>query len=96
MEQQHISEKIQSLTLAFVKVLIESTSGELKVSVNFVDIYNEACRRRGGNNNEEESDLQLRQNVRDNLLSSGYVFVDPNDVDSIYLTQKAIDEYAEF
>jgi hypothetical protein len=96
LEQQHISEKIQSLTLAFVKVLIESTSGDLKVSVKFVDIYNDVCRRRGGRYNKEESDLQLRQHVRDNLLSSGYVFVDPNDVDSIYLTQKAIDEYAEY
>ena len=96
MEQQHISEKIQSLTLTFVKVLIENTNNELKVSVNFVDIYNDACRRVGGNKNKEESDLQLRQNIRDNLLSSGYVFVDPNDVDSIYLTQKSIDEYAEY
>ena len=96
MEQQHISEKIQSLTLIFVKVLIENTNNELKVSVNFVDIYNEACRRRWGNNNKEESDLQLRQNVRDNLLSNDYVFVDPNDVDSIYLNQKAKDEYAEY
>ena len=96
MEQQHISEKIQSLTLTSVKVLIENTNNELKVSVNFVDIYNDACRRLGGNNNKEESDLQLRQNVRDNLLSNDYVFVDPNDVDSIYLNQKAKDEYAEY
>jgi hypothetical protein len=96
LEQQDISVEIQSLTLTFVKVLIENTNNELKVSVNFVDIYNEACRSRWGINNKEESDLQLRQNVRDNLLSSGYVFVDPNDVDSIYLTQKAIDEYAEY
>jgi len=96
LEQQDISEEIQGLTLAFVKVLIENTNNESKVSVNFVDIYNEACRKRGGNNNEEESDLQLRQHVRDNLLSSGYIFIDPNDADSIYLTQKAIDEYAEY
>ena len=96
MEQQDISEKIQSLTLTSVKVLIESTNKELKVSVKFVDIYNDACRRRVGRYNKEESDLELRQHVRDNLLSSGYIFVDPNDVDSIYLTQKAIDEYAEY
>jgi hypothetical protein len=95
LEKQQVSEEIQNLTLIFVKVLIESTRGELKVSVKFVDIYNDACRRREGGNNKEESDLQLRQYIRDNLLSSGYVFVDPNDADSIYLTQKAIDEYAE-
>jgi len=96
LEKQDISAEIQSLTFTFVKVLIENTNNELKVSVNFVDIYNEACRRRWGNNNKEESYLQLRQNVRDTLLSSDYVFVDPNDVDSIYLNQKAKDEYAEY
>ncbi|MDF0679688.1 MAG: hypothetical protein P0116_01845 [Candidatus Nitrosocosmicus sp.] len=63
----------------------------MKVSVNFVDIYNDACRRLG-RYNKEWSDLQTRQHVRDNLLSSGYIFVDPNDVDSIYLTQKATDD----
>ena len=96
MEQQDISEEIQGLTLASVKVLIESTNNELKVSVKFFDIYNDVCRRRGGRYNKEESDLQLRQHVRDILLSSGYIFIDPNDADSIYLTQKAIDEYAEY
>jgi len=96
LEKQEVSEEIQSLTITFVKVLIESTSGELKVSVKFVDIYNDVCRRRGGRYNKEESDLQLRQHVRDILLSSGYIFIDPNDADSIYLTQKAIDEYAEY
>ena len=96
MEKQQVSEEIQSLTLTFVKVLIESTSGELKVPVKFVDIYNDACRRHGGGDNKQESDLQLRQYIRDNLLSSGYIFVDPNDADSIYMTQKAIDEYAEY
>jgi hypothetical protein len=94
--QQHISEEIQNLTLTFLKVLIESSSSQLKVSGKFVDIYNEACRRQGGSNNKEESNLQVRQHIRDNLLSSGYIIVDPNDVDSIYLTQKAIDQYAEY
>ena len=96
MEKQDISAEIQSLTFTFVKVLIENTNNELKVSVKFVDIYNDACKRRWGRYNKEESDLQLRQHVRDNMLNSGYIFVDPNDADSIYLTQKAIAEYAEY
>lgn len=96
--KHHISEEIQSLTLTFVKVLIKSTNGELKAPVKFVDIYSEACRMHGNgdNNKEEEDNLQLRQHVRDNLLSSGYIFVDPIDVDSIYLTQKAKDEYIKY
>jgi hypothetical protein len=96
LELQDKSKKIQSLTLTFIKVLIESTSKELKVPVKFVDIYNDACRLRGGNRNKEESNLEMRQHVRDDLLNNGYIFVDPKDVDSIYLTQKTIDEYSDY
>jgi hypothetical protein len=96
LELQDKSKKIQSLTLTFIKVLIESTSKELKVPVKFVDIYNDACRLSGGNRNKEESNLEMRQHVRDDLLNNGYIFVDPKDVDSIYLTQKTIDEYSDY
>lgn len=96
MEEQDKSDKIQSLTLTFVKVLIERTSKELKVPVKFVDVYNEACRIRGGISNQEESNLEVRQHVRDDLLSNGFIFVDSKDVDSIYLTQKTIDEYSDY
>ena len=87
---------IEGLTLTFVKVLIESTDKELKAPVKFVDIYNEACRSRGGNRNKEESDLEIRQHVRDNLINNGFIFVDPKDVDSVYITQKTIDEYSDY
>ena len=96
MEQQDISEEIQGLTLASVKVLIESTNNELKVSVKFVDIYNDACRIRGGSNDKYESNIEMRQHVRDNLMKNGYIFIDTKDVDSINLTQKAIDEYSGY
>jgi hypothetical protein len=76
--------------------LIESTSKELKVPVKFVDIYNEACRLRGGNRNKEESNLEISQHVRDDLINNGFIFVDPKDVNSIYLTQKTIDEYSGY
>jgi len=90
------TDEIEGLTLAFVKVLIEITGKDWKVPVKFVDVYNEACRLRGGNRNKEESNLEIRQYVRDHLLNNGYIFVDPKDVDSIYLTQKTIDEYSDY
>lgn len=74
--------------------MIERTNRDLKVPVKFVEAYEEACKRRVGINDEfNESNLELRQHVRDNLLHNKFIFVDPNDVDSIYITQKAIDEY---
>jgi len=96
LNSQNISDEIKSLTYTFVKVLIETTDGELTVPVKFVDIYNDACRTRFGNNNRCEENPELRQHVRDNLLGSEYIFVDPSDVDLIYLTQRAIDECSEY
>jgi hypothetical protein len=93
---EHASEIIKRLTYRFVKILIESTSSELKVPVKFVDIYDETCRTTEGNNDKYKSYIEMKQYVRDNLLKNGYIFVDPKDVDSIYLTQKAIDEYSDY
>ncbi len=93
---EHTSEIIKRLTYRFVKILIESTSSELKVPVKFVDIYNETCRTTEGSNDKYKSYIEMKQYVRDNLLKNGYIFVDPKDVDSIYLTQKAIDEYSDY
>lgn len=96
MEFQDSSEEIKSLTYAFVKALIESTGRELTVSVKFVDNYNDACRTRFGNNNKLETNSELRHHVRNDLLKSGHILVDPKDVDSVFLTQKAIDEFADY
>jgi hypothetical protein len=93
---EHTSEDIKRLTHRFVKILIESTNSELKVPVKFVDIFNDACRNQEGNNDKYESNMEMRQYVRDNLMENGYIFVDSKDVDSIYPTQKAIDEYSDY
>jgi hypothetical protein len=93
---EQTSEIIKRLTYRFVKILIESTSSELKVPVKFGDIYNETCRTTEDSNDKYKSYIEMKQYVRDNLLKNGYIFVDPKDVDSIYLTQKAIDEYSDY
>ena len=49
-----------------------------------------------GGNDKYKSYIEMKQYVRENLLKNGYIFVDPKDVDSIYLTQKAIDEYSDY
>jgi hypothetical protein len=35
----------------------------------------------------------MRQAVKDNLVKNGYIFVDPKDDGSIYLRQKALNDY---
>jgi hypothetical protein len=76
--------------------MIERTNRDLKVPVKFVEVYKEACTRRVGINDEfDESNLELRQHVRDNLLKNEFISVDPTNVESIYITQKAIGDYDE-
>jgi len=67
---EHTSEDIKRLTHRFVKILIESTNSELKVPVKFVDIFNDACRTQEGNNDKYESNMEMRQYVRDNLMEN--------------------------
>ena len=74
--------------------MIERAGGEMKIPLKFLDIYNDACIKRGDINNEYEG-RQSWQHVRDTSLRDGYIFVDPKDVDYIFLTQKAIDEYSD-
>lgn len=94
MSQQISSEYVKRLTYKVVKSMIERTNRDLNVPVKFVDVYKEARTRRVGINDEfDETNLELRQHVRDNLLKNKFIFVDPIDVDSIYITQKAINEY---
>jgi hypothetical protein len=94
---QPTSEDIKRLSYKVVKILIEKTGTDLKVPVNFEEVYNDACRIQGGSNDEHnESNMEIRHHVRDNLISNGHIFMDPKDVESIYITQKAIDEYAEY
>jgi hypothetical protein len=94
MRSEDISDETKHLSYVFIKVLIEKTGEELKMSLKFLDVYNDACTKQGGNNNTDEQNTELRQHVRDNLLEKGYVFVEPKDVDYVFLTQKAIDEFS--
>jgi hypothetical protein len=97
MQSENVSEDIKHLTYIFITIMIEKCGNDVKVPARFVDIYAEACKVPSyGNTKYDKSNLQLRQSVRDNLLRNGYIFVDPKDVDSIFLTQKAIQEYADY
>ncbi len=97
MESERVSEDIKSLAYNIVKVMIERTKSDVKVPMKFVDVYTIACRKPLASNGKyDESNIETRQFIRDNLVKNGYIFVDPKDVDSIHVTQKAIDEYADY
>jgi hypothetical protein len=97
MESQDQSDDIKHLTSKVINVLVQRTGGDPRTAVNFVDVYEEACMRKdmGSDDEYDKSNPEMRQHVRDRLLRNEYIFVDPKDVDSIFLTQKAIDEYKD-
>ena len=97
MDSHYSSKDLLDLTFRTLRHLIKKTNLDLKKSVKFVEIYDKACSHQGlGIENEYDiTNVELRQYVRNNLLDKGYIFVDPFDVDSVYLTQKAIDEYSD-
>lgn len=95
MKPQYTSDDINRLAHTFIKVLVERTGSEINVPLRFIDVYNDACTKQGGSNNKYETNTEIRHHVRDNLLKNGFIFVDPEDVDSVFLTQKAIDEYVD-
>ena len=94
MDLEEKSNGIKKLAYQFVKIMIERAGRDLNKPLKFVDIYNEACRKQVGSN--DESNVEMRQRVRDSLISNGHIIVDPTDVDSIHITQKAIDEYSYY
>lgn len=96
MDTQDSSIIVKDITNTFLSHLIGMTKINLKTPINFIDHYNKVCRNQnlGLNNEIIEVNLEIRQHVRNNLIENGYVTVDPTDVDSVYLTQKAFDEFS--
>lgn len=94
MQSQHITRDIKRLTYKVVKNLIEKTGGHLEVPTRFIEIYNEACKKPVGSNDIfDQSNIQMRQAVKDNLVKNGYILENVKDVDSIYIKKKAIEDY---
>lgn len=87
-------EDIGRLTHNFVKISIETTKRDISISLKFISIYEEACKGTIGILDKfDESNLEMRQHVRNNLIKNEFVLVDSKDVDSFYLTRKALDEF---
>ena len=94
MTQRKQPDDIGRLTHNFVKISIYKSKRDISIPMTFISIYEEACKGTIGIHDKfDESNLEMRPHVRDNLIKNEFVFVDPKDVDSFYLTQKALDEF---
>ena len=87
-----VSPEVRRLIYLVVKGMIEKTKRNLKTSIRFSQVYMEACKM-DTNNKYDYSNLEMRQHVRDILLRNGYIFVNPDDAEDVFITNKAIDQY---
>ncbi len=93
MESTIFSKDIVRLSNQVIDSLIEISSGDLKLPVHFINAYNKACKKIShGDVDYFKSNLQLRQYVRDNLIKRGLIFVSPENVEAVYVTQKALND----
>lgn len=94
MLSDEVSPEIRQLIYLVVKSMIEKTKRDLRISVGFEQVYNEACKIDTNTKNQyDHSNLEIRHHVRDILLKNGYIFVNPDDAEDVFITKKAIDEY---
>ena len=86
------SSEVRLLTYLIIQTMIEKTKRDLHISINFRQIYEEACKR-DTKNKYDYSNLEIRQHVRDILLRNGCIFVNPDDAEDVFVTEKAVDQY---
>jgi hypothetical protein len=84
-----VSPEIERLIHLVIKSMVEKTNSNLKIPIGFRQVYMEACKREP-NYKYDYSDLEMRQHVRDILLRNDYIFVNPDDVEEVFITKKAL------
>lgn len=93
MISETISQDIDLITFLFIKNLIHRTDRNNKVPVSFVEVYEESCNLEKEIDHNIKSNLEIRQHVRDNLLKNEFIFINPNDAETIFVAQKSITKY---
>ena len=83
-----VSPEIGRLIHLVIKSMVEKTNSNLKTSIGFRQVYMEACKLEP-NYKYDYSDLEMRQHVRYILLRNDYIFVNPDDVEEVFITKKA-------
>ena len=84
-----VSPEIERLIHLVIKSMVEKTNSNLKTPIGFNLVYMEACKLEP-NYKYDYSDLEIRQHVRDILLRNDYIFVNPDVVEEVFITKKAL------
>lgn len=91
----NISKNITLLANKVVNVLIEKTNADPRSPLPFLYAYEKArsIHTSYTDSKFDKSNLQIRQHVIDYLLNNELIFISPENVQGVYVTQKALDQY---
>jgi hypothetical protein len=84
-----VSPEIERLIHVVIKTMVEKTKSNLKTPIEFRQVYMEACKQET-NYKYDYSNLEMRQHVRDILLRNDYISINPDDVEEVFITKKAL------
>ena len=91
----NISKNISLLANKVVNVLIEKTNADPRSPLPFLYAYEKARSIHPiyTDSKFDKSNLQIRQHVIDYLLNNELIFISPENVKGVYVTQEALDQY---
>ena len=86
----------EDLKALVMDILIKRTKGNKKVSIPFIEAFLEACIIQNSKRDiiEKQANPMIRNQLLENLLRSGYVILNPQEGEAVFLTQKAIDKFS--
>ncbi|CAN5848570.1 hypothetical protein BH23THE1_BH23THE1_31510 [soil metagenome] len=91
----NISKNITLLANKVVNLLIEKTNSDPRSPLSFLYAYEKTRSTHTSYTDSkfDKSNLQRRQHVIDYLLNNELIFISPENVKWVYVTQKALDQY---
>jgi hypothetical protein len=85
--------KLDDLIALVIEVLVKRANTDINISVPFIEIFMEACiNQKETENGIIQANPGMRYQIRESLIKNNYVIADPEDVEAVFITQKAIDK----
>ena len=85
--------KLDDLMDLVIDVLVKRANTDLNTSVPFIEIFMEACiNQKETEDGFVQANPGIRYQIRENLIKNNYIVDNSDDVEAVFITQKAIDK----
>ena len=86
--------KLVDLLDLVIEVLVKRANANLDISVPFIEIFMEACiNQKESKSGFVQANPGIRYQIRENLIKNNYIVSNSEDVEAVFITQKAIDKF---